>query len=497
MGAATALVVTRRGVYLSPDGLAYVGAARNLVDGHGLTAPPGAPPLGNFPPLYPLLLAVAGFGAADPLTVARFVNPLLFGATIVVVGMMARRLTGSLPLALAAQLLVLSGEDFLAYHSSALSEPLFLLLALLAVAALAGRGHGSRPLLLVTAALLVAAACLTRYIGLALVAAGAVGLVLLDRRRRRWRAVVTFTGVALFPLTVWLLWVGDEGQGANRTPVFHAPGLSYVGRGVETASRWLLPDTAPQWARVTVLAATMAALVVGLLVDHRRRQRGEAVGGPTRMAVVLALFSLAYLAALVGDRLLFEVTGRLDTRFLLPLHATAVLLAVWALATGTLVRSRLALAGMGALVGVQLVSGGMWVGEAATSADVRPGGFGAPRWVHSRVIDDVRTLAPHVPVYTNDVGALHFHTRRVARPLPQEVGLLTGRRNPDYEAELEEVARGLRGGGLLVYFTAVPARREALAPPDELAGRLGLEELGRDEVGRLYRLRGPDRSGAP
>ncbi|HYX44256.1 MAG TPA: phospholipid carrier-dependent glycosyltransferase, partial [Acidimicrobiales bacterium] len=294
VGAATALLVSRRGVYLSPDGLAYVGAARNLVDGHGLTAPPGAPPLANFPPLYPLLLAAGGAFAADPLTVARFLNPVLFGATILVVGVIARRLTGSLPLALAAQLLVLSGKDFLAYHSAALSEPLFLLLALLAVAALARRRPDDRPGLLV-AALLAAAACLTRYVGLALVGAGAVGLVLLDRGPRRWRAVVSFTAAALFPLVVWLLWVRAERQGTNRTAVFHAPGLSYAGRGVETASRWLLPDTAPRWARVTVLAVTVAALLVGLVLARRRGAGDDAVGGTMRLAAVLALFSVAYL----------------------------------------------------------------------------------------------------------------------------------------------------------------------------------------------------------
>ena len=134
-GAVAMLVVTRRGAYLSPDALSYVGTARELVDGNGYRAPPGSPPLGNFPPLYPLVLAAVGYLGLDPLTVARFLNPLLLGATVLVAGLLLHRLTGSLPLAVAGQLLLVSGVDLLAYHSSALSEPLFLLLTVLALAA--------------------------------------------------------------------------------------------------------------------------------------------------------------------------------------------------------------------------------------------------------------------------------------------------------------------------------------------------------------------------
>ncbi len=482
VGAIALLVVSRRGVYLSPDGLAYVGAARNLVDGHGLTPPPGAPPLGNFPPLYSLVLAAGGVFGPDPLTVARVLSPLLFGATIFVVGLMAFRLTRSVLLAAAAQLLVLSGGDFLAFHSAALSEPLFLLLTLLAVAAAAAVAERER--LVVLAGLCAAAAVLTRYVGLALVAAGTVVLLAVGDRRRRWRTAIAFATVAILPVVAWLAWVrAVEGKATNRTAVVHAPDLAYFGRGLETASRWFLPEDLPAALRLAVAAAVIV-LLVGVVVARR----GRFPEGSTRLPALLAAFSVAYLLALFADRLLFDVTGRLDSRFLVPLHAAAVLLGVWALTRAGLERSPVALAGVGALVVVQLVSGAAWVRDAATDAAVRPGGFTGPRWVHSRVIADVRVLAPSTAVYTNDVGALHFHTGRVARLVPEKEDKLTGRRNPAYDTELRAVASALRSGGVLVYFTAVPARQHALPTPAELADRLGLQETARDEVGRLYRL---------
>ena len=491
VGVTSLLVVTRRGAYLSPDALAYVGTARNLVHGHRFTPPPGSPPVSNFAPLYTLVLAAGSVLGADPLTVARYVNPLVFGATIVLVGLLVRRLSGSLTLAVVAQVLVLSGRDFLAYHSAALSEPLFVLFALLALAELAvfaSRGGAAR---LLTASLAAAAACVTRYVGLAVAAAGAAALLLFTRRRRPTKAATTFVALALLPLLVWLAWARGEGKGINRSPVLHAPGPAYVSRGVDTASRWVLPGDAP-WP---VEAAALVVLAAGLLLAARASRPGDAQSAArdqrrSALAGVLGLFSAAYLLALIGDRALFDVTGRLDARFLLPVHATGLALAAWALRAVDLRHSRLAQLGVGAVVGVQLVSGSLWITDAATDAAVRPGGFAAPEWVQSRVIAETRALAPSVPVFTNDVGALFFRSGRVAEAVPEKSILLTGRANRAYDAQIEAMAAGLRRGGVLLYLTAAPARRVFLPTPAELAGRLGLTEVTHDRVGVLYRMTG-------
>ncbi len=477
VGVAAMLLVTRHGAYLSPDALSYVGTARSLVDGHGYTPPPGSPPIGNFPPLYPLVLAAVGAFGPDPLTAARFVNPIAFGLTIVAVGFLARRMTGSLPLAVVAQLLVLGGVDFLMYHSAALSEPLFLLFGLLALAALAR--PKPRPLLVALAALLAAAACLTRYLGLAVIVAGILALA----ARRKWTAAAAFGVLALAPLAGWLAWVrGAEGRTTNRSAVLHGPTVDYFTRGARNASTWLFPqDLAWPWR------GSLAAAVVTLIAVVAWRTRATAAGD-RRPALVVAAFAAAYLAALVADRSLFDVTGRLDHRFLMPLHAAAIALAVWALRGVDLARSHVARLGLCALVGAQLVTGGLWVSDALGDPSARPGGFTAPAWSSSEAIDQVRALPATRPVYTNEVDALYFHTGRVAMPVPEKRALLTGEPNPAYDTQLAAMADGMRSGGLLVYFTAAPARTVFLPTPSELAGQLRLHQLIRDPVGVVYRM---------
>jgi 4-amino-4-deoxy-L-arabinose transferase-like glycosyltransferase len=451
-----------------------------MVDGHGYTPPPGSPSVANFAPLYPLVLAGIGALGPDPLTVARVFNPLVFGGTVLVVGLLVRRLTGSVPLSLAAQLLVLSGTDFLVYHSAALSEPLFLLLTLLALTALAAALRDRSPGPLLAAAVLTGAACLTRYVGLALVAAGAVALVLLADGGRRWKAAVGFSAIALAPLVGWLAWVdGVAGRATNRRAVLHLPGASYATRGLQSASTWFVPSDVPWPVRAVVAAAAVAALVV--LARRLHRDGGAAVAG------MVGLFALAYLAALVLDRSLFDVTGRLDARFVLPLHAAAVAIGLWVLRGVDLRRSHLVRLVLSAVVGMQVVGGVFWASEAATDAAIRPGGFAAPAWNDSEVLDEVRALPPSLPVYTNQVDAVFFHTGRVASPVPEKAALLTGEINPSYGAQLLAMADGLSRGGLLVYFTHAPARRVFLPTPAELAGQLRLQLVSTDRVGVAYR----------
>jgi hypothetical protein len=192
---------------------------------------------------------------------------------------------------------------------------------------------------------------------------------------------------------------------------------------------------------------------------------------------VLALFAAAYLLALLADRWLFEVTGRLDARFLLPVHVVAIVLALRALARPDGDLSKVASAGLSLVVGLQLAAGASWLYDAWTDPAVRPGGFTSPAWEDSAVLEHVRALPPSAPVFTNQADALWFHTRREAEPLPEKSEFLTGRPNRDYEAELDAMRARLGREGVIVYFTASPSRRVFLPTASELASRLRLEPV--------------------
>ncbi len=463
-GLAAVVVATGKGLYVSPDAVFYVGTARNWLDGRGFTPPPGLPPLEHFPPLFTVLLAGSGL---DPLSAARVVNSLAFAAIVLLVGLVVRASTGSVAAALAASVLTVAAHDLLTYSASALSEPVFLLLALGALVMLAAHLERPRPALLICASILAGAAFLTRYVGVALVVAGVAGLV----RRRRLLDGLVFAAVGVVPVAAWLAWAGS----GDRPLVFHPFGWDYLGQAVRPLSRWLVPWPGPP------VGSVLAVMLVTAGVILARRHPGSA---DTQAALpwLLVAFAVTYLVVLVANRTFTDATGRLDARFLLPLHVVTILLVVPALWRRALPRPALALAGL--VVLAQVAGAVSWTAGGVTDDSIGRRGYTAAAWEHSSIVTYLASTDE--PVYTNGFDAVFLHTGRSTVPIPAEKDYLTGRANPRYA---EELAVLRAGGGLVAYFDALTFRRSFLPSRADLEAALPLEPILTDEVGTLYRLR--------
>lgn len=456
-GLVAVVAATAKGLYVSPDGVFYVGTARNWLDGRGFTPPAGLPPVEHFPPLFTVLLAGLGL---DPLDAARVVNAVAFAGIVLLAGLAVRARTGSVPAALVAAVLTVAAQDLLTYSASALSEPVFILLAVSALVALGAHLERPRPGLLAAAAVLAAAAFLTRYVGVALVVAG-VGALLW---RRRWLDTAIFAAVSCLPVAAWLAWAGS----GDRSVVFHPFGWDYLGQAVRPFTRWLVPWPGPPVGLVIALGLVAAGAVVMARAGARRP-----------LPVLLVAFSVAYLAVLVGYRTFTDATGRLDARFLSPLHVVAILLVVPALWRRAPLRPALAL-----LAVAQVAGAVAWTAGGLTDDGISRRGYTAEAWERSSIV--ARLAESDEPVYSNGFDAVFLHTGRSTRPIPAEKDYLTGRANPRYAEELAAIRAG---GGLVAYFDALTFRRSFLPSRAELEAALPLEPILTDDVGTLYRLR--------
>lgn len=478
------LVVARNGAYASPDSAFYVGLARSLREGLDLIAPPGSQPLAHFPPLFPFVLAAASAVLrVDALVAAGVVNPLLTGATAVLVGLVVRRRTGSAAAGAVAAVVVAVGRDALVFGASALSEPLFTLLAAGALVALAASISTGSGRLLAAAAALVGLACLTRYAAAALIVSGVAAILRFEGAAGRRRAVA-FAAGASAPLAVWLAAVGRT----NRQLSVHLFDLDYWAGGLDAVSKWVAPAFLP-WPVRTVVAPAVA---VGLWRAARPRLHLVGAGGRRSgdpLPFVLGAFAAAYLGLLVVDRLLLDDSGRLDGRFLLPLRAVAVLALAPVVHRAVSGRSGRAVTRVGAallaLHGVQAVA---WAVTGVGDDSVGRRGLAARAWSESTVMAAVDALPPSVPVYTDGPDAVFLHTGRRARILPAHRDLLTGRPRAAYERELDAMVRHLRrAGGVVVFFEPFAFRSLFLPTASELDGAVRLVPAARDEVGVLYR----------
>lgn len=201
-GVVLALVATRHGPRLSPDSITYLSVAEHVRHGRGLVDFTDQP-FSVFPPVFPLVLAP--FGAA--LWWARVVNVLALAATGALLHhLLVPRVRGWV--AAAAVLTVMVCQGTVTVAGSTFSEPLFVAVALAAIAVL-----GARPITVRRAALvgvLAGLGFLTRYAGVALVGAVVVAALAAgwpERRgdRRWWLPSATIAAAASVVSGAWLL----------------------------------------------------------------------------------------------------------------------------------------------------------------------------------------------------------------------------------------------------------------------------------------------------
>ena len=324
LGAGLALArVAVWGAGLHWDSVNYIEVARALLAGDGFTQPDWylfrADAYAIWPPLYPMLLAGSGLGAADPYDVAGPLSAVSFGLTVFVAGRwMARRLESPLLVMWVCLALALS-VPLSRMATAALSEAPFILLATLTfVQADAFLRDGRRSALLWAVAF-TALACLTRYIGIALILTVAPMLFFRGGAMgARVKLAVAYACMSALPLALWVLrnvLLTGEPTGARSGESLSVAGT--VGETLRAVSAWLLPGMSPE--RFQVAASALAGGLLILLAFFALRAFRNARGAAPLPALFFAVYLLLLLPAW---------TLAWEGRYTAPLYVPLVLLAV-------------------------------------------------------------------------------------------------------------------------------------------------------------------------
>ncbi len=427
-----ALVMARvlpHGVGLSYDSLHYIEMARSALAGEGFTH--DGTIVTVWPPGYPILLAVAGLGIADPHSVAGPLNAALFGLTILVVGRYLRGRLETRFLALWACLALALALPLADSARFALSDTSFILFATLALIQTdrAMRDDGRSALAL--AAIFCALAWQMRYIGAAVPALA--GLALLTQGgmplSRRARRAALFGAIVGAPMALWLA----RNYIARGMLSGHAGGdLSLVNNLREWAQimvGWGQP--LPGWLSIIVLAV----LVIGLGVFFAR---GSGSSG-RRACLVFGGFALAYAALISATLALGYPRSGVEPRYIAALYIPLAVVATFALdGLSGWARDRRAAAGsaggpqatrtfiwrrvfrLDRLAAIAL-GGGLcaWIAtQAIENADhiarANSGelylGYASPRWTGSETMRYARENLGGAVIHTNYRVAAHFHS---------------------------------------------------------------------------------------
>lgn len=465
-------VFLQYGIGLNHDSTVYLDAARALhLYGRfsalsyatGLSAP-----VIGYPPLYSVVLAALIPLTGTPETAAFAVSAFCLVATVILTFLLATRGAGAsfLP-ALGAAVTVALSVDLFALACMALSEPLFLLLLLAAWLALA-RAVQTRALTpVMLAAAFFAAAWLTRYAGMAALAAGALALLLHPAfaPRRRALALALFILIGTLPPALWSLRnYAVAHTAAGRTLAWHPVSAGHLRMGAGVVTKWMFPQAIPPAPRA-LLFALFAAAAAGLALHIVRR-----AGRPLRLRTVYdfavrrpavfiaALFVAVYVPFLLVSISLVDAHTPLDHRLLAPVFL-ALVIVCWAAGERLFSLARniapraYRLAGVGLIIIGALLAGSF----SLRFAHIRNTGegMGFARWRQSPIIAAVRALPPGVPLYSNGQDIIYALTGRPAVTVPYRLNPNT-QQALDPARDIAAMVKTLRrGNGFLVMLEEV------------------------------------------
>ena len=498
IGGVALAIGTRWGIGLSPDSAIYIGAARNLLSGDGLsisTSPGEYAPMTINPPLFSALLAVIGLLGVDPVNGAQWLNVFLFAANVFLVGILVASNGESPWVSVLASFLMMTSTISLEIHSMAWSEPLFIFLGFLAFFLMTKYLESQQISFLMAASLTSALAVLARYAGITVVATGVFAILLLSKEtwKKRSQGAVIFFLISTVPLILWVarnLAVADTATA--RQIAFHPMTLGHLEAALGSVSTWLFPGINSSLERTSLLIVLALLASIFLLARRDKNRTGKGVSGEgvTKLSLLLTIFIGMYGLMLVAAISFLDAYMPIYNRQLYPIYVATLVLTVCMASRFSRVLAKTPLVRLSLIVlclffsSFYLSQGISWL----VFSYHHGRGYSSQSWRESKLIARIKVLEPHAPVFTNAPDAVYLLTGRPATMLPRKVDTATGKLNEDYPTQLVATRSQLgKRNAVVVYFKTI-TWRWYLPSEEELEKELDLRQVAREKDGSIYRL---------
>ena len=467
LGMALVLYQTRYGPGASGDSAFYLMGARNLIESGSFARTSGGGetyPITGFPPVYSVVIAAVGLTGVDLVAGTRFLNGILFGVNVFLVGYLILRYTDSTWAALIGSLLTLSADGLFEIHGWVMSEALYLCLMLVALYALALYIDNARSFLLPVIAILTGLATLTRYVGISLIATASISILIFGASS--WRHKIgRSVAVALIGLLPVALWFTRNtllaGTVTNRELAFHLPLYSNLLRNfLAEGSSWIVPHQVPlptAFRAALAIAIALVALAAFLRRESDSKLHAD-VGRRGRLSRLpwLALLAMgAHLAVLLTNSIFLDAATTLGAprRYLVPVFVLTLLFMVCVYYDLMIVSpKRRILVPIAIFYGLAL--SGFYAGQ---SAEVLRDPVGRMGYMGHRIefpefVTELQSFSPDRPIISNNPEWIYILTDRPAyvRPIafdPYQVAF-----REDYVQQLQFAGENLKRGGIFVVF---------------------------------------------
>ena len=331
-----ALILARQvnyGVGLGLDSIHYISVARHLLTGEGFVEFTNKELYVALPPLYPVLLAIVSLFVFDPLDVAGPLHAAIFGLTIAVAGHYLRQRIHSRFLILWTCLAILLSIPLTSIAYTAMSEPPFILFVTLSLLHTDYFLHQGKRSSLLWAAMFASLACLTRYIGPALMFT-VLPLLLFQRNTgamTKIKHIAAYILISVFPIALWILRNSLlSGMPTGPRPPSDLTLPQILDRILNTLSRWVFLDLPlGEFHSFTVALTGLALLALAIVLGGiLRAQQKAAAWTDWRPFYLFGSFALVYLISLIGTFATTVLAGNID-RYLSPMYIPLLFTAVF------------------------------------------------------------------------------------------------------------------------------------------------------------------------
>ena len=319
------------GMSIQVDSTSFITVARNLLAGEGFVELSTKTDFILTPPLYSLLLAGATLFIFDPLDVAGPLNAAIFGLTIFAAGQWLRQRIHSRFLVLWSCLAILFALPLAHWASVVMTDTPFVLFVTLALLHTDNFLHQGKRASLLWAAVFTALACLTRYIGPALIFTVLPlllfqhGIAPLEKLKR----IGLYAAVSATPICLWLLrnFLRFDSPMGRRPPLNNTL-PSILDEVISHLTRWLFLDLSlGEFHRFAeeVTGLALLVLVIALGVTLRAQQKAAAWTDLISLCL-FPIFTLVYFILLI---LALQTSGLGHKyRYLLPVYIPLLFTAV-------------------------------------------------------------------------------------------------------------------------------------------------------------------------
>lgn len=330
IGILVVLYITRFGAGISPDSIYYISGARTLVNNLEYLDIFGEP-MTHWPPLFPFLISVVSRFNMDTVEVARYLNSVVFGLNIFLMGILLYKVTQkSFLFSIFGLLIFASSIDMYLIHRMVWSEPFFIFLLLSWILLYNAYIEKQNIIFLILTAIIGSLLFFQRYIGLFICVVFVLDRILYSKPIIvKLKEIAIYLIISFIAIPGWFLRNNNAaGTVFNKQFSLHSLNLQDIEQLLNTLSQWVLHISPIPSNFKYIFALILITCTIIFSMFFIKKQFGSN-SNKFFLSYLLILVSFVYIMHLVLFRVILNAQSVFEVRFLSPIYPTCLLLWVF------------------------------------------------------------------------------------------------------------------------------------------------------------------------